>query len=149
MAIWFGAATTAEAQIDVTTTGPSRIYSNWTSMTVTATVSGYSTYNYRVKIKRNGTLVHDSFNQCATGSELTWTAPGTQLAMQLWPITEGSSIEISVKAWVGTVNDTSILTVTTEDPITYQPRERRGPTELGLRDEALAWLERKTVQVMG
>jgi hypothetical protein len=148
--VWLGAATAAEAQIDVSITGPSRIFNDQTTMQVTATVTGYSSYMYRVKAKINGVTKHDSNNQSQSGSVITWDVPGSQLAMQLWPLTTGTVVEISVKAWVGIVSKTAYSYITIEvPPMTLLPGDltpSRRPS--AVREEAFAWMSREDYEVL-
>ncbi len=60
VAVWLGSALAAEAQIDITPTGPTAVYDTDTSSTYTATVYCSKSFYFRLKVYLNGILKHDS-----------------------------------------------------------------------------------------
>lgn len=148
MAVWFGGALSAEAQnIGVDIAGPLSVISTDTQMTVVANVTGYTSYQYWVKVKIGTATKHYSMARTGSGSQISYAVSG----LQSWPIGVGTVLEISVKVWNGTANATDYhyVTVTAPPPPqTYYQPERRG-VPAGAREEALAWMGRKDFEVIG
>lgn len=143
--VWFGAATAAEAQIDVNITGPSRVYHNQSISLMEANVSGVSVFSWWLKVKHNGVQKHYSGSQAGSGTYIYWNVCN----MNTWGMAAGDTLEYTVKVWVGTTSKTDVHTVTVEEgPLTILPSDRRQrPCDGGFKD-SLAWLDRKDVEVL-
>ena len=138
--IWLCSALAAEAQtIDVSGITPTSVFSDQSSMTVTAAVANAAVYNYWVKVKVNGVQKYYSGTKSGVGVLITQVVSG----MQAWPIAAGNTMDIIVKAWTSSSNyDTATLTlVIQQGGGTYLPAERR------FGGDAYAWLDRKSLGV--
>ena len=150
LAVWCGGALAAEAQnIGVDITGPLAVYSDQTSVLVTANVTNASSYYFWVRVRIAGVLKYNSMTQVGYGSTIDWTC----INAQNWPLTEGTQLEFQVRAWTSSTNlymDTHYVTVSAPGGgggTFLTPDQKRAP--LGVPEEALAWLDRKACEVIG
>jgi hypothetical protein len=145
MAVWIGGAMSAEAQnIDVTITGPSNIATDTTSMNVTASVN-LSTYMYWVRVKLNG--VTRAYSGFRSGASPAISYPIA--SMETWLMDDDDVIEISVKAWNATSNDTDIDLIDVDPPSYYGmvPSNATPFRVPALQEERVARLSREELGV--
>ncbi len=135
VAIWFGAVSAAEAQgIEVNGTGPTSVLNSDTQCTVTATVTGISSYMYNVSIKVNSVTRHNK-NYFGSGSSISRLVTG----MGTWGMQAGQSFE--TKVTISGVSDS--LTITIGQGGTYLLPENVRPSLLpaARKEEELCLVE--------
>lgn len=121
VAIWFGAAAAAEAQVNTTVTGPTAVLNTDTQCLVTGTVTGISSYMYNITIKVNGVQKHNK-NYQGLGSVISKLITG----LGTWGMQAGQSFE--TKITVSGVFDS--LTITIGQGGTYLMPENIPPSLL-------------------
>lgn len=136
LAIWLGATAVAEAQGgNVTTTGPTCIFHNTSTFYVTGTLSGQSSYDYKITIVVNGITRVDHKAFYTTGSTInkgfnasTWSLAANQPFV--------TTIDLQPQ---GTSSSTLSITVT--QGITYLIPSKLKPSTApaALKEEQLAW----------
>ena len=145
--VWFSAATAAEAQVGIDTAGPGVIDADDITTTAIGNVTGATSGQFRVRFYLDGSCRHSTLWQGFSGTTITYTPPLGTLGWGLYSPGQFKT-EISIK--VSGVIYTDHLTITV-DPADgnyygFAPADKSGGTDPGV--EALAWLDRKSVEVL-
>jgi hypothetical protein len=149
LAVWCGAALSAEAQvIGVDITGPLSVHSGLTSFQIHATAARGSIF-WESRVLVNGLLRNCSGYKWATTTSIVhyvWN-------VNTWSLVPGDTMEIQMRTWLGSYPSTpqDTVTLTVQSPPggqTLKPAEKLNPIVPAYRDEALAWLNRKDFEVM-
>jgi hypothetical protein len=141
LAFWAGGALSAEAQvIDVSSATPKTVSSGSATYTVTATVSGPATFNYRLLVYKGALLVFNSGWQAGSGTQISYPVCG--LSRTVTDILQ-HKLTASCTGWT---SDTEIWNV---DVAYYgfNSLEESRPRTGAFREEALAWLDPKSLGV--